>query len=97
MAMDLDQIEMRQTIDQTRRGDLANPPEIIGINLVDIATGELFSAGRDAVEHLIGPIEIVNGAEDEIEPVPIFLYPRAPGGGRFRIVVQLEAGANFNV
>jgi hypothetical protein len=46
---------------------------------------------------LIGPIEIVNGAEDEIEPVPIFLYPRAPGGGRFRIVVQLEAGANFNV
>src|SRR6266403_1065853 len=41
MAVDLDQVEMRQAIDQARRGDLANTPKIIGVNLVDVAAGKL--------------------------------------------------------
>src|SRR5438045_1850368 len=97
MTVDLDQIEMRETIDRARRSDTADPPKIIGVYFVDIAAGELLGAGRDAVEHLIGPIQIVNGAEDEIEPVPVFFHPGAPGPGRFRIVVQLEAGANLDI
>ena len=97
MAVDLDQVEMRQAIDQARRGDLAEAAKIIGVNLVDLAAGELFGAGRDGVEHLIGTIEIVDGAEDEIEAVPVFLHPRATGRGCFRIVIQLESGADFDV
>ena len=36
-------------------------------------------------------------AEDEIEPVPVFLDPGPSGGGCFRIVIQFKAGANFQV
>ena len=97
MAVDLDQVEMRQAIDQAGRGDLANAPKIIGVNLVDLATDKLFGAGRDAVEHLIVAIEVMNGAENEIELVPIFLDPRPSRCGRFRIVIELNAGADFDV
>src|SRR5205085_5314728 len=40
MTVDLDKIEMRQAIDQAAARYLANPPKIIGIDLVDIAPGE---------------------------------------------------------
>ena len=54
VAVDLDEVEMRKAIDQAARGDLADAAKIIGVDVVDIAAGELFGAGRDAVEHLIG-------------------------------------------
>src|SRR5438270_4782070 len=97
MAVDLDQIQMRQAIDQASRSDVADAPKIIGVNIVDVATGELFGAGGDAVEHLIGAIEVMDRAENEIEPVPVFLDPGAAGGGSFRIVIQLYPSANFHV
>jgi hypothetical protein len=97
VPVDFDQVEMRETIDQTRRGNLADATKIIGVYLVDIATGELFSAGRNAVEHLIGAVEVMDRAENEIEAVPVFLHPRASSRGRFRVVIQFEAGPDFHV
>ena len=75
MSVNLDQIEMRQAIDQASRRDLANAMEIIRVDLIDVATGKLLGAGRHAVEHLIRALEKVNRPEDEIEPVPILLDP----------------------
>ncbi|PYJ86077.1 MAG: hypothetical protein DME70_08680 [Verrucomicrobia bacterium] len=60
MTVDLDQIQMRQAIDQASRSDLADAPKIIGVNIVDLATGELFGAGGDVVEHLVGAIEVMD-------------------------------------
>jgi hypothetical protein len=36
-------------------------------------------------------------AENEIEPVPVFLDPLPTSGGTFRIVIQLEASTNFHI
>src|SRR5437660_10328356 len=38
MTMNLDQIEMRQAINQTGRGDLAHAPKIVVVDLVDAAS-----------------------------------------------------------
>jgi hypothetical protein len=97
MTVDLDQVEVRQTIDQAGRDNLADPAKIIGVDIVDVAAGELFGAGRDFVEHLIGAIEVMNRAKNEIEAVPVFLHPGASGSRGFGIVVQLEARADFDV
>src|SRR4051812_17377223 len=45
IAVDLDQVEMRQAIDKPARGDLANPAKIIAVDFVDVATAKLFCAG----------------------------------------------------
>ena len=97
MAMNLDEVEMGETIDQARRGDLANAAKIIRVNFIDIAFGELFGASRHAVEHLIGAVEIMDRAENEVEPVPVFLHPRAPGCGSFRIVIELNPGVDLHL
>jgi hypothetical protein len=39
----------------------------------------------------------MDGPENEIEPLPIFLDPRATGSGSLGVVIQLESGANFDV
>jgi len=39
----------------------------------------------------------MNGAEHKIEFVPILLHPLATSRGSFRIVVELNASANFHV
>ena len=36
-------------------------------------------------------------AENKIEPVPIFFDPLSPDDRRLRIVIELDAGANFDV
>src|SRR5439155_15629638 len=41
MSVNLDQIEMRQTIDQSGRNDLANPAKIIRVDFVNIAADKL--------------------------------------------------------
>jgi len=46
---------------------------------------------------LIGPIEIVDGPEDEIEPLPILFDPFSSSSARFRVVIKLDPGANFYV
>src|SRR5215212_9116021 len=97
MAVDLDKIEVRQAIDQATRGNLANAAKVIGVDFVNVSAAKLCGAGRNAIEHLIGPIEVVNRAENEIELVPVFFYPGAPGRRSFRIVVELEPGADFYV
>ena len=97
MSMDLDQVEMRQAIDQSSRRNFANATKIIRVNLIDVATGKLRGAGRHAVEHLIRRVEIMNRAENEIESVPILLHPASAGRGSVRIVIQLDPGANFDV
>src|SRR2546423_4579159 len=60
VAVDLDQVEMRQTIDEASRGDLADAAKVIGVNVVDLAIAKLFGAVRHAVEHLVGPVEIMD-------------------------------------
>jgi hypothetical protein len=97
MPVDFDQVEMREAIDQTRFRDLAKSMKIIRVNLVDVAAGKLFGAGRNAVEHLVGAIEVMDRTENEIELLPIFLDPGAAGRGGFRIVIQLDPGANLDV
>ena len=88
---------MRQAIDQPSPGHFPNAAKIIGVNLVDIASGKLFRASRDAVEHLIGPVQVVNGTEHEIETFPILFHPLATRCRSLRIVIQLEPSADFYV
>ena len=88
---------MRQAIDQPARRHFADPPKIIGVDVIDIAPGELLRALGHTIEHLISPVEVVDGTEDEIEPLPILFDPFSSGRARFRIVIQLDPGANFYV
>ena len=97
MPVDLDEIEMRQAINQTGVRDLANAPKIIGIDLVEIAPGELFRADWHAVEHLVHPIQKMDRAEDEIEALPVFLDPALPRDGVDGIVIQFQARTDFDV
>ena len=41
-------------------GDLADPPEVIRINGIDVAAFELASSIRYGVEHLVGAIEVMD-------------------------------------
>ena len=50
-----------------------------------------------AVEHLIGTIEVMDRAENEIELVPILFHPTAAGGGSLWIVIELNPRANFYI
>jgi hypothetical protein len=38
----------------------------------------------------------MNGTEDEIETIPVFLHPGAARSRSFRIVIQLETGPDFH-
>src|SRR5229473_3075847 len=93
MSVNLDEIEVGETVDQAGRRDLANAPKIIGIDCVDLAIVELRSSLRNGVEHLIRPLEKVHGAEDKIEFVPMLLHPASPHSGMERIVIQLDPSA----
>ena len=79
MAMDLDEVEVRQTIDQTSCGNFANTPEIIFVYFVDVPADKLPGAVGNIVEHLVWIIEVMNRAQNEIEFFPIFLNPRPAG------------------
>ena len=52
---------------------------------------ELRGAFRHTVEHLIGAIEEMNGAQDKIELVPMFLNPVSASGRVNWIVIELDA------
>ena len=65
--------------------------------IIDIAPGELLRAIGYAIEHLISPTEVVDGTEDEIEPLRIFLDPFSSSGTCLRIVIKLDPGANFYI
>ena len=97
MAVDFDEIEMRQAIDQPARRHFADPPKIIGVHVIDIASRKLLCALGHAIEHLIIAAEVVDGTEDEIESRPISLDPISSGGTRLRIVIKLDPGPNFDV
>src|SRR5262249_41876204 len=60
VTMDLDEIEVSKTIDQSRRCNFADTAKVICIDRIDIPPFELRSAVRDAVEHLVIAIEEVN-------------------------------------
>src|SRR5438067_10748323 len=91
------QTEVCKTIDQSARCHFTNAPKIIGVNVIDIAPGKLLRAIGHAIEHLINPTEVVNGTEDEIEPLPILLDPFSSSRARFRVVIKLNPGANLYV
>ena len=97
MAMDFDKIEMRQAINQTRCGDLANTAKVVFINFVDVAPNKLFRAVGHAVEHLLRIVQVMNRAENEVEFVPIFLDPLSARARSLRIVIELDPGANFHI
>src|ERR1700736_861829 len=78
MTMNLNQIEMRQTIDETGRGHFAHPPKVIGIKIIDVSAFELRGAGGNAVEHLRRVVEVMDRAENEIEFVQILFDPFRP-------------------
>jgi hypothetical protein len=97
MAVDLHQVEMGQAIDQASRSDLADATKIIGVNLVNRAPRKLFGARGNGVEHLVGPVEVMDRAKDEIEAFPILFHPGPAGRGRLRIIIQLDPGTNLHV
>src|SRR5437879_7294213 len=84
MAVNFDEIEMGETIDKSAGSDFAHASKIIRIQLVDTTIFKLLRACRNAVEHLIVALEEMNGAENEIEFVPIFLHPFSPRGRTLR-------------
>ena len=88
---------MRQAIDQTGRGDLAHAPKIILVNFVNAAPDELPRAIGYLVEHLLGIVQVMNRAEDKIEFVVILFHPLLSRDRSSRIVVELDARANFHV
>src|SRR6059058_2284792 len=97
MPVDLDQIEMRQTIDQASPRDFANSPKVIVVDFVDIAANKLLRAVGNAVEHLVRIVQVMDRAEYKIEFVPVFLDPPSTRDRRLRIVVQLDSSANLYV
>lgn len=78
VAMDLDKIDMRKTIDQSRRRNFAYATKIISIECIDIFVLELRGAGWNAIEHLIGAIKEMDRAQNKIELIPMSLNPFAP-------------------
>src|SRR6478672_2892611 len=97
VAVYLDQVEMRKTIDQSARRDFADATKVICVNLIDISPNELRGARRHAVEHLIIAIQVMHRAKDEIEFVPILLYPITARRGGFWIVVEFNASTNLQI
>ena len=95
--MDFHQIQVRDAIDQSGRHHFTDALKIIGVQFIDVAPGELLRAIWYAIEHLISVAEVVDGTEDKIESLPISLDPFSSGGTRFRIVIKLDPGANFDV
>ena len=95
MAMNLDQVNVSEAIDQTSRCYFADTTKVVGVNCVNIAPIKLLGAGRDAVEHLIVPIKEMNRTENKIEFIPIFLDPLSSRCRVNRIVVQLDARPDF--
>ena len=77
MAVNLDQVQMCETIDEPGRGNFAHAAKVIRVDGVDVAIDKLRRARRHAVEHLIVAFEVMNGTENKIEPVPIFFDPLA--------------------
>ena len=97
MSVNLDQVQMRQAIDEAGCRHLANATKIIDVDLIDVATSKLLRTGRHAVEHLIGAVEVMDRAENEIEFVPVLFHPASAGGGSLWIVIELDPRANFHV
>ena len=97
MAVDFDEIHMRQAIDQPAGRHLAHASKVICVDLIDRAPCKLRRALRDAVEHLVRPIEEMDRAEDEIQLVPVLLDPTTPSRRVHRIVVQLDPSADLHV
>src|SRR3954464_2108358 len=96
MAVDFDQVEVRQAIDQSAGRDISNAFEVIAINGINIAAFELDGAARNGIEHL-GSVQVVNRTEHEIQLVPILFYPFAARGGVNRIVIEFNSRADFQV
>ena len=97
MTMDFDEVEMSKAVDEPNRRYFADAAKVIIVNGINIAPFELLSAHRDAVEHLIVAIKKVDGAQDKIELIPMLLDPFSPGFRVDWIIVQLDAGANFQI
>src|SRR6266705_3475923 len=93
MTMDFDEIEMCKAINEPSRCHFADTAEVIGVNCIDIASFELRSPGRDAVEHLISAIKEMNGAQHKVEFVPISFDPFSSGCRVDWIVVELDPRA----
>src|SRR2546423_11149803 len=79
MAVNFNEIQMREAVDQTACRDFAHPTKIIGVEIVDVTSFELRGAGRNAVEHLHRIIEVMDRSENKIELVPILFDPFSSG------------------
>jgi hypothetical protein len=97
MAVDLHQVDVRKAIDEPARRHLAHTPEVIGIHLVNRSPGELLCSFRHGIEHLVRPIQIMHGAENEIEALPVLLHPRPSRGGMHRVVIQFDTRADLHL
>ena len=97
MPVNLDQINVRQAIDQTARGHLADATKVIRIDRVDLAARELFGAVRHGVEHLVVALQVVHRSKDEIQFVPMLFHPSPAGRRMHGVVIQLNPRANLYV
>ena len=71
--------------------------KVVLINLVDAPPDKLSRAVGQAIEHLGRVIEVMNRAEHEIEFVPILFDPFSSGTRSLRIVIELDAGTDFQI
>ena len=95
--MDLNQIKVGETIHHSTGGNIADASEVILVDRIDVATFKLQRPGWNSVEHRIVLVQIVNGAQNEIEFVPVFLYPFASGRRMDGIIVEFDTGTNFEI
>src|SRR6267378_7964319 len=71
--------------------------KVVLVNLVNAMPDKLSRAIRHAIEHLGRVIEVMNRAEHEIEFVPILFDPFSSGTRSLRIVIELDAGTDFQI
>src|SRR5260370_21908755 len=71
--------------------------KVVLINLVDATPNKLSRAVRHTIEHLGRVIEVMNRAEHEIEFIPILFDPFSSGTRSLRIVIELDAGTDFQI
>ena len=85
---------MREAIDETGGGNLADTTEVIGVNRINVVSIELRCSCRDAVEHLVASLKEMHGTQNKIEFVPMFLDPLSSSRRTRRIIVELDAGTD---
>ena len=96
--MDLDEVNVRQAINQTGCSNVTNPSEIFFINRVNVLSLELFRAGRNACRHGSLLFQVMHRIRERNRVCPSLGRPICAAAAHvIRVVIQFDAGADFYV